>query len=307
MGFYPVFLELEDRRCLVVGGGTVAERTVEGLLAAGAQVTVVSATVTPQLNALLVTGRIPPEARAYQPGDLGGFDLGFAATDDGAVNGTLAREGRSRGIWVNAADDLTNSDFILPGIVRRGSLTVAVGSGGASPALVRAVREDLERYLGPEYAELAELVADVRRELRARGRSPNGAAWSRLWTPSSVASSKRAGANKPGSVCWIGWEQPDATGHSGTRRCRSWRHGPVHPAWETAVAPGRRRGLRPSRRSPRGGARAGWRASHLRRQGEWPACPAAGRDQRHAHRARAAGSARSAAQGGRPVRLWAGR
>jgi len=179
MGFYPVFLELDGRRCLVVGGGAVAERKVEGLLAAGARVTVVSPTLTPQLNALLVTGRIHHEARAYQPGDLGGFDLGFAATDDGAVNGTLAREGRSCGIWVNAADDLTNSDFILPGIVRRGSLTVAVGSGGASPALVRAVREDLERYLGPEYAELAELVADVRRELRARGRSPNGAAWSR--------------------------------------------------------------------------------------------------------------------------------
>ncbi|HEY7649126.1 MAG TPA: hypothetical protein VID04_08995 [Methylomirabilota bacterium] len=79
---------------------------------------------------------------------------------------------------MNAADDLANSDFILPGLVRRGPLTVAVGSGGASPALVRAIREDLERYLGPECAELAELVADVCRELRTRGRSPDGATWS---------------------------------------------------------------------------------------------------------------------------------
>jgi siroheme synthase-like protein len=157
----------------------VAERKVEGLLFAGAWVTVVSPTLTPWLNALLAADRIHHEARAYQPGDLVGFDLGFAATDDGAVNGALAREGHNRGVWVNAADDLTNSDFILPGIVRRGSLTVAVGSGGASPALVRAVREDLERYLGPEYAELAELVADVRRELRTQGRSPDGATWSR--------------------------------------------------------------------------------------------------------------------------------
>jgi siroheme synthase-like protein len=106
-----------------------------------------------------------------------GFDLVFAATDDGAVNGALAREGRSHGVWVNAADDAANSDFILPAVVRRGPLTVAVGSGGTSPALVRAIREDLERYLGPEYAEVAELVGDVRRELRARGRSPDATIW----------------------------------------------------------------------------------------------------------------------------------
>jgi precorrin-2 dehydrogenase / sirohydrochlorin ferrochelatase len=177
MGFYPLFLELHGRRCLVVGGGPVAERKVEGLLAAGAAVTVVSPTLTPPLYALLAAGRLQHAARTYQPGDLAGFDLGFAATDDGAVNGMLLHEGRSFGVWVNSADDLANSDFILPAIVRRGPLTVAVGSGGASPALVRAVREELERYLGPEYAELAELVGDVRRELRARGRSPDGATW----------------------------------------------------------------------------------------------------------------------------------
>jgi siroheme synthase-like protein len=192
MGFYPVFLELHGRRCLVVGGGLVAERKVEGLLAAGAAVTVVSPTLTPLLSALLTAGRLQHEARAYQPGDLAGFDLGFAATDDGAVNGTLVREGRGRGVWVNAADDLANSDFILPGLVRRGPLTVAVGSGGVSPALVRAVREDLERYLGPEYAELAELVGDVRRELRARGHSPDGATWHRA-LDADVRSLVRAG------------------------------------------------------------------------------------------------------------------
>jgi siroheme synthase-like protein len=177
MGFYPVFLELDGRRCLVVGGGPVAERKVEGLLAAGAIVTVVSPTLTPRLSALSIARNIHHEPRASRPGDVAGFELAFAATDDGTVNATLAREGRSRGVWVNAADDAANSDFILPGIVRRGPLTVAVGSGGTSPALVRAIREDLERYLGPEYADLAELVGDVRRELRARGRSPGAAIW----------------------------------------------------------------------------------------------------------------------------------
>jgi siroheme synthase-like protein len=177
MGFYPVFLELNGRRCLVVGGGPVAERRVDGLLAAGAIVTVVSPTLTPRLSALSIARNIHHEPRATRPGDLAGFELAFAATDDGTVNATLAREGRGRGVWVNAADDAANSDFILPGILRRGPLTVAVGSGGTSPALVRAIREDLERYLGPEYADLAELVGDVRRELRARGRSPDAAIW----------------------------------------------------------------------------------------------------------------------------------
>lgn len=179
MGFYPVFLELGGRRCLVVGGGLVAERKVEGLLAAGAVVTVVSPTLTPRLHALVVARNIGHEPRAYRPGDLAGFDLGFAATDDGAVNGTLAREGRRRGVWVNAADDAANSDFILPSTVRRGPLTVAVGTEGTSPALARAVREELERYLGPEYAELAALVSDVRRELRARRRAPDAETWHR--------------------------------------------------------------------------------------------------------------------------------
>jgi precorrin-2 dehydrogenase len=179
VGFYPVFLELSGRRCLVVGGGPVAERKVEGLLAASAAVTVVSPTLTPRLHALVAAGSIRHEPRAYRPGDLAGFDLGFSATDDGAVNAALAGEGRRRGVWVNAADDVAHSDFILPSLIRRGPLTVAVGTDGTSPALARAVREELEGYLGREYADLAELVGDVRRELRARHRSPDAETWRR--------------------------------------------------------------------------------------------------------------------------------
>ena len=179
MGFFPVFLKLDGRRCLVVGGGPVAERKVEGLLAAGATVTVVSPALTPRLQALVTARSIRHEPRAYRPGDLAGFALGFAATDDGGVNSALAEEGRRQGAWVNAADDAAHSDFILPSIVRRGSLTVAVGTEGTSPALARAVREELERHLGPEYAELAVLVGDVRRELRARRRTPDAETWSR--------------------------------------------------------------------------------------------------------------------------------
>jgi precorrin-2 dehydrogenase/sirohydrochlorin ferrochelatase len=179
MGFYPVFLEVGGRRSLVVGGGPIAERKIEGLLAAGAAVTVVSPTLTPRLEALVAARTIRHEPRAYAPGDLAGFDLGFAATDDGVVNEALAGEGRRLGIWVNAADDAAHSDFILPAIVRRGPLTIAVATDGTSPALARAVRDDLERHFGPEYAELAVLVGDVRRELRARHRAPNAETWRR--------------------------------------------------------------------------------------------------------------------------------
>ena len=179
MGFYPVFLELAGRRCLVVGGGPVAERKVEGLLAASAAVTVVSPRLTPHLEALAAAARIRHRPRAWAPDDLEGADLAFVATDDGQVNADVAREGRHRGVWVNAADDASHSDFILPALVRRGPLTVAVGTSGVSPALARVVREELERLIGAEYAALAELAGEVRRELRARGRAPDPEAWRR--------------------------------------------------------------------------------------------------------------------------------
>lgn len=179
MGFYPVFLDLADRRCLVVGGGTVAERRVEALLEASAAVTLVSPTLTPALAALAAGGRIRHVARAYEPGDLAGAALAFTAADDPAVSAVVSREARERGVWLNAADDPAHCDFILPGLVRRGVLTVAVGSGGASPALTRALREHLDGTLGPEWAPLGELAARARLDLRAAGRAADAETWRR--------------------------------------------------------------------------------------------------------------------------------
>lgn len=183
MGFYPVFLALDRRRCVVVGGGPVAERRVDGLFAAGATVTVVSPTLTAALAALAAAGRITHEPRGYRPGDLAGFDLAFAATDTGDVNGAVAAEARQHGVWVNAADDPARCTFILPALVRRGDLTVAVATGGTSPALARAIRDELEAHLTPEYATLAEIAAEVRRELRAAGRVATAEAWRRALGP----------------------------------------------------------------------------------------------------------------------------
>lgn len=177
MSYYPIFVDLRDRPVLVVGGGAVAERKVEGLLAAGAQITVISPGLSERLTAWVETGRIHHLARAYRPGDVRAFQLAFVATGDGAVNAAIARDGRQRGVWVNAADDPAHCDFILPAVVRRGDLTVAVGTGGRSPALARAVREDLESYLGDDYALLVEVVGEVRRELRDQRRAPDAETW----------------------------------------------------------------------------------------------------------------------------------
>ncbi|MBI2462288.1 MAG: bifunctional precorrin-2 dehydrogenase/sirohydrochlorin ferrochelatase [Candidatus Rokubacteria bacterium] len=177
MGSYPIVLELAGEPCLVIGGGAVAGRKVAGLRAVGAEVTVISPTLGPDLEALARDGRIRHLGRAYRPGDLAGYRLAFVATDDGAVTAAVAREGRARGVWVNAADDPAHSDFILPSLLRRGELVVAVATGGASPALSRAVREELERHVTDDYAALVEVVAAVRRELRGRREAPGPERW----------------------------------------------------------------------------------------------------------------------------------
>jgi precorrin-2 dehydrogenase / sirohydrochlorin ferrochelatase len=178
MAYYPVFLDISGRRVVVIGGGAVAERKVEGLLVAGAQVTVVSPVLSQGLDRLRQAGAIEHRQRAYRAGDLCGFELAFSATDDGEANSAVSREGRERGIWVNSADDPEHCDFILPSVLRRGELVVAVSSGGASPALARAVREELEGYFTADYAALASLVGDVRRELRSRHPRPGAERWS---------------------------------------------------------------------------------------------------------------------------------
>ena len=179
MAYYPVFLEMKDRPCVVVGGGKVAERKAEGLLDAGARVTVVSPDLTPALAALREEGRLRHVARPYREGDLEGYEVAVVATDDGAVNAEVAREGRMRRVWVNAVDDPLNCDFILPSVIRRGDVVVAVSTGGASPALARRLREELEAFLDEDYAPLTELLQEVRQELRSRAIEVDPEAWQR--------------------------------------------------------------------------------------------------------------------------------
>jgi precorrin-2 dehydrogenase/sirohydrochlorin ferrochelatase len=175
--YYPVALDLRGRACLVVGGGSVAEGKVDGLLAAGARVTVVSPSLSPRLASWAAADRIAYRAREYRAEDLDGQRLAFAATDRREITEAVAGDARRRGLWVNAADDPMYCDFLLPSVLRRGRLVVAVSTGGASPALAGRVRRDLEDKLAPEYAELVELAAEVRAELKASPRRPDGQAW----------------------------------------------------------------------------------------------------------------------------------
>ncbi len=177
MGYYPVFLEMKQRRCVVIGGGTVAERKVEGLLAAGASVTVISPAITEGLERLRVQGAIRHLARERRSGDLAGYELAFVAMDDPELNAAACGEARSRYVWVNSADDPAQCDFILPAVLRRGGLVVAVSTGGQSPAVTRAIREELDEYIAPDYAQLVQIAGEVRKELRGKFIRPTAEAW----------------------------------------------------------------------------------------------------------------------------------
>ncbi len=171
---YPVNLVLDGRQCLVVGGGHIALRKVQGLLACGAQVRVVAPRITPELRVLT---DVTFEERPWRPDDLAGVWLVIAATDDPTVNGAVYEAGQRAGIWVNGADDPAHCSFTLPSVVRRGDLQIAVSTGGRSPALATWLRTRLEGEIGPEYAVLLDILAAERDGLKAAGVSTEGLDW----------------------------------------------------------------------------------------------------------------------------------
>ena len=165
MKYYPAFLDLRDRPCLVVGGGQVAERKAVSLFDAGAELTVVSPALTPALQELADKGKITYRKKNFDEHDLTGMFLAVSATDDDAVNEAVARDCRKRGILVNVATAPDEGTFIVPSVVERGDLLIAISTCGDSPALARKIREDLERSFGPEYGVFLEKMAMLRRRL----------------------------------------------------------------------------------------------------------------------------------------------
>jgi precorrin-2 dehydrogenase/sirohydrochlorin ferrochelatase len=168
-----VNLVVDGRRCLVVGGGPIAARKAEGLLACGAVVHVVAASVGEAVRALPATW----EERPYQRGEVAGYRLVVAATDDRSVNRAVYEDGEAAGVWVNSADDPLSCSFTLPSVVRRGPITVAVSTGGHSPALATWLKRRFDAELGPEYETLVSLLSAEREALKAAGRSTEGLDW----------------------------------------------------------------------------------------------------------------------------------
>jgi len=158
---YPVSLEVGGRRAVVIGEEAVRVGKAEALLDAGAVVTVIAEGPARRLDALERRGA-EVRRRAYVSGDLSGAFLCVASADDPATAAAIHAEGRASGVLVNVMDDIPHCDFAAPALVRRGDLAIAISTGGRSPALARRLREDLERQYGPEWAELLEVVGDVR-------------------------------------------------------------------------------------------------------------------------------------------------
>lgn len=168
MRYYPVFLDLSGKPVLVVGGGKIAHQKMENLLKAGAEVTVVSPELNEPMAALKAEGRFRHIEREYQHGDIEGYSIAFVATDDRSANEAINREGKERRVWVNAVDDPPYCDFIMPGIVQRGDLVIAISTSGRSPAMARKMREELSDFLTEEWVAMLELAAEVRAGLRER-------------------------------------------------------------------------------------------------------------------------------------------
>jgi precorrin-2 dehydrogenase/sirohydrochlorin ferrochelatase len=182
MKTYPIFAVIEDKPCLVVGGGAVGERKVADLMAAGARVTVVSRTLTPELAALADQGKINYLPEDFAEAQVEGMALVMAATDDPQVNARVSAAAQARAIWVNVADEPEHCTFIVPAQVRRGELTLAISTGGASPALASQLRQELQQHFGPEYGPYLDLLRRVRTRVLAERRAhpDNGPLFHRL-------------------------------------------------------------------------------------------------------------------------------
>ncbi len=184
---YMVALDLAGRRCVVVGGGAVAERKVRGLFASGAAVVIVAPTLTDALHVLATAGELTAIRRPYRSGDLDGAALVIAATDRREVNAQVAADARAANIPVNVADNPADGTFALPAIARRGSVTVAISTAGGSPLMAALARDRIAAALSDRFVALLDGIAEMRRELRGRGVSIPPHIWHAAVTPAVLA------------------------------------------------------------------------------------------------------------------------
>jgi precorrin-2 dehydrogenase/sirohydrochlorin ferrochelatase len=162
-GYYPAFLNVAGRQCVIVGGGKVAERKCLDLLKAGARVTIISPGITRTLQRYREKGHLKHICRNYRKGDIRSALIVIVATDSDATNGQVAADAARAGVLLNVVDNPSRCTFIAPSVLTRGPLTIAISTGGASPAMARTIRKEIEQRYGAEVSAYLRFVEGVRR------------------------------------------------------------------------------------------------------------------------------------------------
>ncbi|MGZ8796239.1 MAG: precorrin-2 dehydrogenase/sirohydrochlorin ferrochelatase family protein [Thermoanaerobaculia bacterium] len=160
--YYPIYLDIEGRNVVIVGGGNVCARKAETMMKYGARVTVVSPQFTDEIEQWARQGCLALSRKKYDQSDLEGVNIVIASTDDEAINTQIATDCRQRRIPVNVVDVTALCEFIVPAIIEKGSVQIAISTGGKSPALARTLKEDLQRFVGPEYDEVNQALFSLR-------------------------------------------------------------------------------------------------------------------------------------------------
>lgn len=160
--YYPIYLDIENREVVIIGGGNVCARKAETMMKYGARVTVVAPEFTDEIEGWAREGCLALRRKTYESADIEGANIVIASTDIQSVNEQIAADCRARRIPVNVVDVTPLCEFIVPAIIEKGSIQIAVSTGGKSPALARTLKEDLQRFIGPEYAEVNDVLGTLR-------------------------------------------------------------------------------------------------------------------------------------------------
>jgi len=164
--YYPIYIDIEDREVLIVGGGNVCARKAETMIRYGARVTIVSPEITDEIAGWERDKALVVRRKLYDEADLNGASIVIASTDDRCINARVARDSRRRKVPVNVVDVTHLCEFIVPAIIEKGSVQIAVSTGGKSPALARTLKEELQRTIGPEFAEVNDLLGTLRKSAK---------------------------------------------------------------------------------------------------------------------------------------------
>ena len=195
-GYYPIFLNLQGKKCVVIGGGEIALRKVNTLLGYGASVEIVSPSFCPDLALIAKKGNIKSHTKNYSSEDLTDALIAIAATDDANTNEQVSIDAKKHGVLINVVDKPQHSDFIVPSSLTRGDIVIAVSTSGKSPALARKIRTELENQLGDEYTKLVDIVSKARDQLRVEGIVVTSEVWQQALNINSLIRLIRQNKNK---------------------------------------------------------------------------------------------------------------